>query len=159
VALVETARALVLLEHPEAKAPRTPLLGEREQLAADSAALIRRPNVEVLEHVAAERGEAYDATLLLVHPDLVVAHDDLAHEPARVVVRVQPRQVGHRRAGREEAVGDRRRVAGLGTPHRHSGQPSEAAISYQRTVSSTCAGVFGVPTQAIFHVYVPAGSG
>ena len=30
---------------------------------------------------------------------------------------------------------------------------------YQRTVSSTCAGCFGVPTQAIFHVYFPVGSG
>ena len=30
---------------------------------------------------------------------------------------------------------------------------------YQRTVSSTCAGAFGLPTHAMRHVYVPFGSG
>src|SRR3954454_791071 len=65
VALVEPARADVLLEHPELEAVRPQTLGVLEQRGADAAVLCRRRGVEVRELVPAETGEAEDPGVVL----------------------------------------------------------------------------------------------
>ena len=91
-----------------------------EQRRADPPALGARLDVQELEGVALERGEAEQGAVLLRHPDLRVLQQ--AREVASILVRrVQRRQKGQRAVGAPEERGDLPRIFGDRRPdHRRN---------------------------------------
>src|SRR5262249_39935680 len=87
VPLVEPAGLLVLLKDPEREAGRTTADGMGVQRAADPTPGGPRLDVQVVEHRAAERGEAEDPGLV-PDPDLLL-RDDAAEMSSVLLERVQ----------------------------------------------------------------------
>jgi hypothetical protein len=120
VGFVEGPRSRVLLEDPEPEARGTQLLDALEQRRADPNALMLRQDVEVIEHVVRDGGEARDLSVELRDPYIAVRNHHFADEPAVLLGCVEIRQRRHRSA-HSHAENGRQGIGlvGVGLPEEH----------------------------------------
>src|SRR5436190_5545410 len=109
-ALVEAARALVLLEDPELQAMTALALRELEQLAAEASPLRFGLDVQLLDPLAPKAEEGRDLPLVLGHPGRPALDEPPAQLRPNVVV--DPREVRHLVARCREDAADLRSVCG-----------------------------------------------
>jgi hypothetical protein len=91
--LIKPAGGGVALERPEAQ-KRKSALCNREQCSADTAALRRRQDVELIDPPFAKRNDAEHLLVIEVAPDLAGREDALFEEPSNPFGRVKPRKGG-----------------------------------------------------------------
>jgi hypothetical protein len=112
VALVEAARALVLLEDPEREAGGTAFLRLREQQTADALVLPVGLDVDLEQLVGRENREAEDAVAAVGDPHLVIGEEP-GDEGDVLLGRVELWDVRHPVVSRAHHPGNRRHVLGF----------------------------------------------